>query len=540
MKPEKPVISRKEIIPPKSSAITPPGIIRANAATHAFARRPVRKEAGSARMSNPAANQPSSKPGLDVIPNEFILSFRSIADRAAFIEKAAAHGVNIMGTTALGNAVLVKVKNRADLQDALSESPEPVKYSSNFYVLSPEIPGKEIMKPQGEYIAFGNQALKWLGVTGDNSSWGRGVLVAVLDNGVGSHPALQEGNITRVDLVNEETGYPGESAHAGHATAVASIIAGSSEDVHGVTPAVSLLSIKVINSDGVGDSFTLAEGIVEATDRGAKVINICLGSYGDSFLLKQAVDYAFQKGCVIVAAVGNEAVNGVSYPAKYEGVVAVSAVDAGGRHMYFANRGKEISLSAPGVGVTSAWTGSDSIGFSGTSASVPFVSGAMAYLFSENPEMTASEAAAILVKYADDAGAPGKDNEYGNGILDIQRVTERNQKGIYDVAASGVSIRTAGPDSSQLAVMISAQNRGTENLPAVEIKAEVNGVTWTTNFLNVAVGQTVSIEAPFDAAKAGQQKILPVSFSAAVSGVTDRNSANNVQRGLFYLGDASK
>lgn len=535
-------VKEKEPSPPSkvSSVKTPPGIIRASTATHPFARRPVRKEAGSARMSNTAANRPSSKPGIDVIPNEFVLSFRSEADRAAFIEKAKAHGVEIIGMLGLGNTVLVKVKKPEDLQQALSESPSPVRSSPNYYFLAPEIPGKETMKPQGNYIAFGDQALKWLGVKGDNSSWGRDVVVAVLDNGVGSHPALREGNIIREDLVNEDAPASGDNTHSGHANAVASIIAGASDDVHGIAPAAAILSIKVINSDGVGDSFTVAEGIVEAADRGAKVINVCIGSYGDCFLLKQAVDYARQNGCVIVAAVGNEAVEGVSYPAKYDGVIGVSAVDAAGRHMYFANRGNEVSVSAPGVGVKSAWSGNDFVGFSGTSAAVPFVSGAIAYLLSENPDMTAGEAAALLIKYADDAGAPGKDKEYGSGILDVQRVAERNQKGIYDIAASGVCYKPASSANDQNLVLMSAQNRGTENLPAVEMKAEIAGRTWTTNFQNVAAGQTVSVEVPIDAWKPGEKKVLPVSFSAAVSGATDRNPTNNVQRGVFFLEDGSK
>ena len=113
---------------------------------------------------------------------------------------------------------------------------------------------------------------------------------------------------------------------------------------------------------------------------------------------------------IIVAAAGNDAVEGVTYPAKYEGVIGVSSVDATGKHLYFSNRGEEVDLAAPGIGVTAAWTGNSFIDFSGTSASAPFVSGTLAMLLSENPALRPTEAVEIISSYANDAGFPGRDN----------------------------------------------------------------------------------------------------------------------------------
>lgn len=530
--------------PPRSRppVALPPGVIRPGflqvplPVPRMAARKDVSRSPGAGNALKPLPKQS----GVDVIPNEFSLSFRNEADRAAFIEKARAHGVEIVDTMKLGFSVLVRTKRPQDLQEALAESPAPAESSSNHYVLSPEIPKKDPMKPQGDYQPFGDHALKWLGISGDNSTWGRGVVVAVLDNGITSHPALREDRISRVDLVNEKAGSFESSGHAGHGNAIASIIAGNGGETEGVAPSSTLLSVKVLSDEGVGDSFTLAKGIVEAVDRGARVLSMSLGTSSDSYLLKNAVDYALRNGVAVVAAVGNEAIEGVSYPARYDGVVAVTAVDANGQHPYFANRGKEVGIAAPGIGITAAWTGSDFVGFSGTSAAVPFVSGAISYLLSENPGMTAGEAAGMLVRYADDLGAPGRDDQYGNGALDIQRVMERNQKGIYDIAAGDVYVPPQAKGARQMDVILSAQNRGTEIASVVEIKADLNGMQWSKKFTNVAVGQTVSMTIPFDLANALKGGGVGVNYSATINGVTDRNPVNNQRRGVILTGDLSK
>ena len=76
--------------------------------------------------------------------------------------------------------------------------------------------------------------------------------------------------------------------------------------LRGIAPSASLLSIRVLNGEGEGNSFTVAQGIVEAANRGAQVINLSLGGTGGSTVLKNAVEYARSKGSLVVAAVGNE------------------------------------------------------------------------------------------------------------------------------------------------------------------------------------------------------------------------------------------
>lgn len=517
----------------------PPGVIRPSLSGDSATDQKVAARKEVVRRRNASEKQSIPKQtGKDVIPNEFILGFKSEADRNLFISAAKARGIDVLDSMSLGFSVRVRVKQPKDLQDALDEVPAPARSSSNYYVLSPEIPKKNPMAASGVYVPFGSQSLAWLGVNVDNSAWGRGTWVAVLDNGVYSHPALREERIGRVDLVNEPLPSSELPEHAGHANAVASIIAGNNSDAKGIAPDATILSVKVMSAEGVGDVFTLAKGIVESVDRGAKVINMCLGSYGDSFILRDAVSYAQSRGAVLVAATGNEAVEGVTYPARYDGVVAVSAVDANGQHAFFANRGKEVTISAPGVGVTAAWSERDFTGFSGTSAAVPFVSGAIAALLSQSPGMTGSEAVDILVRYADEAGAPGRDDAFGNGILDVGRITQRDQKGIYDVAACDAYVPPFRQDDKEIKVIVSAQNRGTETAVLVSMKADVNGSVWTTNFSNIAIGQTVSMEMSVDAAKARKEGGIGISFGAILPG--DVNQTNNFRRSVIFVSDTQK
>jgi hypothetical protein len=211
-----------------------------------------------------------------------------------------------------------------------------------------------------------------INANGDRTHWGDNVTVAVLDTGVLGHPTFAEGEVTHLDLVND-----GQSFNS-HGTSVASLIGGQNPQVPGVAPGAQILDIRVANAEGYSISSTLAQGIITATDRGAQVINISLGGYGDSAILGQAVAYAFQHGVVVVAAAGNDAYGQLAIPAAYDGVISVGSVDANNRQAYFSNSGAGLDLAAPGVGVVSAW-GTDKIALvSGTSQSSALVAAAAA------------------------------------------------------------------------------------------------------------------------------------------------------------------
>ena len=366
------------------------------------------------------------KPASDNIPNELILRFHSKEDLLAFLGTIRSKEIKVVGYLPELNAVRLRLPDSVDRAAFLQGLGDSAEIINNTWMYVPTIPEPTKQQPEGGYTAFGEKALEWMGVSEVNPDWGKGITVAILDTGVESHPALAGKTLLSLDVIGKDVPITGD--YEGHATAVASILAGSSSDVLGMAPGSSLLSIRVAAGDGVGDSFSVAQGIVQAVNQGAQIINLSMGSPGDSTILHDAVDYAIAKGVLIIASTGNDALESIDYPARYEGVVAVSAVDSSGRHLYFANSGAEVTLSAPGYEVNAGWTQNQVVLVTGTSASAPFVAGAIAAVMSQNPGMTAADALAVLVKASKDAGAPGRDEDYGFGVLNLTNLGNLRMK----------------------------------------------------------------------------------------------------------------
>lgn len=474
-------------------------------------------------LEMPSVKEPASKPAIvdDAIPNEYVLSFYDLRDKEEFIKLAESRSIEIAGVSDFGNTVKIRTSDRQQFEGLLRDGPTPVDYSADYRTRIPVPEPDTARVPSGTYFGFGNSSLKWLGVDEAQANWGAGIKVAVLDTGVLSHPGIDETSVTRLDLLASDEG---EGDSLGHATAVASIIVGRGPDVVGIASKSEILSIKVMSPDGEGDAFTLARGIIEAVDRGAQVVNISMGTHGDSYFLRSAIEHALEHGVAVVAAVGNDAVDGVSYPARYDGVLGVSAVDASRRHMYFANRGSEVDVAAPGYNVTVAWTNDMLASFSGTSVSVPFVSGAIAGLLSSDADMTVSDVLELIRKYSDDAGAPGEDDSYGSGILNVRRLVQRNQKGIYDVAVGPPHI----PKSDNgVSVILYIQNRGTELIRTATLSVEIDGVATSVGLHDIAVGATVSREFELSRGSVQESGRASIRYAASVDGRDDPTPGNN-------------
>jgi thermitase len=459
----------------------------------------------------------------DAIPGEHVLGFFDRNDRDKFITLAKARGAEILGVMDLGNSVRIRMTPLEDFEKLVRDGPLPIQKSANFMIYPP-VPLQRIPpEPDRVYRAFGDSALQWLGAPDDNDLWGGGVKVAVLDTGIERHPGLDEDNITRIDLVGGQDGVGNE-----HGTAVASIIAGVSADARGVAPACELLGIRVLTGKGGGDTFTLARGIVEAVNRGASVINISLTSYGDSFIVGDAVKYAQERGVVIVASVGNDGTDDPAYPASYKGVIGVAAVDAAGQRLYFSNYGKSVSLAAPGLGVNAAAANESFGAFSGTSAAGPFVSGALAMLMSKSKGMTGAEAVDLVRKYADDAGVPGADSGTGAGILDIRRLEQRTMKGIYDAALADMVV--SDDNANRPSVLVTAQNRGTEPLRRLRLDVNAGGSQRVFMLENLQTGETAGSMVALDDKAFNADGAAVVTAVVSIDGASDAYPANNGRR----------
>ena len=169
----------------------------------------------------------------------------------------------------------------------------------------------------------------------------------------------------------------------GHGTHIAGIIAASADDagITGLAHNGSLMNVKVAEDDGSVDPATAAKGIMWAVDNGANVINISLTITEPSSTLENALDYAWDKGAVIIAAAGNNFSSAPVYPAAYPNVIAVAATDKDDRLPRWSNRGDWVGLAAPGVDIYSTLPGDDYGYKSGTSQAAALVSGEAALLF---------------------------------------------------------------------------------------------------------------------------------------------------------------
>jgi uncharacterized protein YkwD len=144
--------------------------------------------------------------------------------------------------------------------------------------------------------------------------------------------------------------------------------------VAGVAYDASLMNVKVLGDNGTGYYSSIAQGIIWATDNGANVINMSLGGGSGSATLQQAIDYAWGKGVVVVAAAGNSGTTSPSYPAYYNNVMAVAATNAGDQLYTFSNRGSWVDVAAPGSAL-STYPNNRYATMSGTSMASPFVAG---------------------------------------------------------------------------------------------------------------------------------------------------------------------
>ena len=224
------------------------------------------------------------------------------------------------------------------------------------------------------------------------SAWdetkGSGITVAVIDTGISEVPDLKATKFVKgYDFVNDRID---ASDDAGHGTHVAGTIAQSTNNnygVAGIAYEASLMPLKVLGASGGGTVADIAEAIRYAADNGADVINMSLGGAGESQLMEDAINYAHQKGVVVIAAAGNSNQNSASYPARYPHVIGVAALDSVGVKAPYSNFGAGVDISAPGgseagkiVQETIDPESGQSIfeGYQGTSMAAPHVAGVAA------------------------------------------------------------------------------------------------------------------------------------------------------------------
>jgi subtilisin family serine protease len=262
-------------------------------------------------------------------------------------------------------------------------------------------------------------ALKHLKIAEANKiSHGEGVVVAVIDSAIDiSHPSLKDTISDSYNALGQDKSSPDS-----HGTVIAGIIAAHGK-VSGVAPGAKILAIRAFarsKKSGLvtSNSFALLKSVNWAVANGARVLNLSFEGPHDP-LLERFLKTISTVGIIVVAAVGNAGPEAKpAYPAAYETVIAVTAVDYRKRLYHRAIHGSHVDVAAPGVKILSTKPGGKYGFLTGTSMAAAYVSGIAALMLEQKPDLTTSEFVDLLSRSAIDLGKSGKDPLFGHGLVD--------------------------------------------------------------------------------------------------------------------------
>lgn len=240
----------------------------------------------------------------------------------------------------------------------------------------------------------------------DTTQSSSSVKIAVIDTGVDYyHPDLAGKVIKGADFVDDDNDPIDENEHGTHVAGIAAANTNNGVGIAGLAPKASILAVRVLDAEGSGTLDDVAQGIRYAADQGAQVINLSLGGSLGTKTLEEAVNYAFSKGSVVVAAAGNSGVMLPSYPAFYSNAIAVAATDKNDQKASFSNFGTWVDIAAPGVDIYSTTPNNQYASFSGTSMASPVVAGVAGLLAAQGKN--ASQIRAALEDTADPVTGTG-------------------------------------------------------------------------------------------------------------------------------------
>lgn len=248
---------------------------------------------------------------------------------------------------------------------------------------------------------------------------GSGIKIAVIDTGISPHLDLEiAGGISYVDYTSS---YYDDN---GHGTHVAGIIGALNNDygIRGVASDATIYSVKALSHEGTGYVSNIIASLDWAIQNEMDIVNISIGIQTDSPALKAIIEKAYSKGILLVAAAGNDGNemglgDSIDFPAKYDQVIAVGAIDQFNKRASFSSTGSDLEVTAPGLNILSTSLNGNYAEMSGTSMAAPFVTGQLAIIKQAYPTLTNDQIRSILSENTLDLGEIGKDPQYGKGLI---------------------------------------------------------------------------------------------------------------------------
>jgi thermitase len=330
----------------------------------------------------------------------------------------------------------------------------------------------------------------------------RTVYIAIIDTGVdANHPDLSQR--MRRNSNGTVYGYNAQLNNAntndfhGHGTHCAGIAAAQTANGVGIagvagTAPVQMMPVKVLNDQGFGTMSDVARGITWAADNGAHVLSLSLGGTAGTQQLADAVNYAWNRGCLVVAAAGNNGSNAPFYPAFYENALAVAASDPDDRLTNFSQYGAWVDIAAPGSNILSTLPSNAYEAWSGTSMACPHVAGAAALIWSCAPNLTNQQLRLALENNADPVqpywfGGIGD----GKGRLNLHRALQaalqmENTPTVSQLTLSPTSVTAGGAARGTVVLSRPAGAGGA----VVELRSSNPSLAWCAAQITIPQGQT--------------------------------------------------
>ncbi|HEX2907936.1 MAG TPA: S8 family serine peptidase, partial [Phototrophicaceae bacterium] len=304
------------------------------------------------------------------VANPMVITFKpdtSAQERQAYIQQLG--GTVVQEMTAL-NSVVITIPE-AVANQPLPASPALAASEPDYQVAALVIEANDPLYDQQWSLPVIGAADGWTQLP-DNAPT---VTVAVIDSGVcADHPDLSGRILPGYDFVSNDTTPQDDFGHGCGVTGIIAANTGNTAGMAGIAPNAQIMPLRVLDERGLGTYSNVAAALVYAADHGAQIINLTLGGLNSSAVLQNAVNYAAGKGVLVIAAAGNTG-GAVLYPAAYDAVVAVAAVDANLQRSSFSSFGPQVDLLAPGRDILTTARDGGYILMTGTSFAAPEAAG---------------------------------------------------------------------------------------------------------------------------------------------------------------------
>lgn len=256
-----------------------------------------------------------------------------------------------------------------------------------------------------------------------NTTQGSGVTIAILDSGVnGAHPDLSAQMVPGWNFYDNNSNTSDVFGHGTLVAGAASAATNNGTGVAGVAGQSKIMPIRITDTNGYGYASTIAQGLVWASDNGARVANVSFGGAVSISSVQNAAQYMKDKGGLVVAAAGNTGTELTTTPTTT--MIPVSATDANDTIANWSSYGNFVAMSAPGVSIWTTRREGDYATASGTSLSSPLTAGVVALMMSANATLSSLDVENLLFSSATDLGASGRDPYYGYGRVNAEAAVQ--------------------------------------------------------------------------------------------------------------------